>query len=146
MKVSEFTVTVILVLFATCLNATSDVCRTLPALIAVTANCDALLFSSRLSTQQARMTIHKIYTIFRNYGTLRWWRDVREAQPYRAPVLHCYGNLAHAGDGHEAGVCCSNFRQVCYPLSYRVPVRERYGSKLLLATREQHDQNCTQSH
>ena len=33
-----------------------------------------------------------------------------------------------------------------YPLSYRVPVRERYGSALLPATREQHDQNCTQSH
>ena len=30
-----------------------------------------------------------------------------------------------------------------YPLSYRVPVRERYGSTLLPATREQHDQNCT---
>ena len=33
-----------------------------------------------------------------------------------------------------------------YPLSYGVPVRERYGSTLLPATREQHDQNCTQSH
>ena len=35
---------------------------------------------------------------------------------------------------------------VKYPLSYGVPVRERYGSTLLPATREQHDQNCTQSH
>ena len=35
---------------------------------------------------------------------------------------------------------------ICYPLSYGVPVRERYGSTLLPATREQHDQNCTQSH
>ena len=33
-----------------------------------------------------------------------------------------------------------------YPLPYRAPVRERYGSTLLPATREQHDQNCTQSH
>ena len=33
-----------------------------------------------------------------------------------------------------------------YSLSYGVPVRERYGSTLLPATREQHDQNCTQSH
>ena len=33
-----------------------------------------------------------------------------------------------------------------YPLSYGVPVQERYGSTLLPATREQHDQNCTQSH
>ena len=33
-----------------------------------------------------------------------------------------------------------------YPLSYRVPVRERYGSTLLPATREQHDQNCAQGH
>ena len=37
-------------------------------------------------------------------------------------------------------------RLSCLPLSYRVPVRERYGSTLLPATREQHDQNCTQSH
>ena len=35
---------------------------------------------------------------------------------------------------------------VYYPLSYGVPVRERYGSTLLPAIREQHDQNCTQSH
>ena len=34
----------------------------------------------------------------------------------------------------------------CYTLSYGVPVRERYGSTLIPATREQHDQNCTQSH
>ena len=34
----------------------------------------------------------------------------------------------------------------CYTLSYGVPVRERYGSTLLPATREQHDQNSTQSH
>jgi len=33
-----------------------------------------------------------------------------------------------------------------YPLSYGVSVRERYGSTLLPATREQHDQNCIQSH
>ena len=33
-----------------------------------------------------------------------------------------------------------------YPLYYRVPVRERYGSTLLPTTREQHDQDCTQSH
>ena len=31
-------------------------------------------------------------------------------------------------------------------LILRRPVRERYGSTLLPATREQHDQNCTQSH
>ena len=37
-------------------------------------------------------------------------------------------------------------KKVLYPLSYRVPVWERYGSTLLPATREQHDQNCTQSH
>jgi len=33
-----------------------------------------------------------------------------------------------------------------YPLSYGVSVRERYGSTLLPATREQHYQNCAQSH
>ena len=32
-----------------------------------------------------------------------------------------------------------SFVPVCYPLPYRVPVRERYGSTLLPATREQHD-------
>ena len=37
-------------------------------------------------------------------------------------------------------------KSVLYPLSYGVPVRERYGSTLLPATREQHDQNCTQIH
>ena len=43
--------------------------------------------------------------------------------------------------------CCYwGLRVAHYPLSYGVPVRERYGSTLLPATREQHDQNCTQSH
>ena len=41
---------------------------------------------------------------------------------------------------------CTGRIPVNYPLSYGVPVRERYGSTLLPATREQHDQNCTQSH
>ena len=47
------------------------------------------------------------------------------------------------GTGHE---WVSWRHCLVYPLSYRVPVRERYGSTLLPATREQHDQNCTQSH
>ena len=56
--------------------------------------------------------------------------------------------MIHVGDlkatrGWHA-VCIS--ADVNYPLSYGVPVRERYGSTLLPATREQHDQNCTQSH
>ena len=34
----------------------------------------------------------------------------------------------------------SSDRHTNYPLSYGVPVRERYGSTLLPATREQHDQ------
>ena len=41
---------------------------------------------------------------------------------------------------------CALGNLLYYPLSYRVPIRERYGSTLLPATREQHDQNCTQSH
>ena len=41
---------------------------------------------------------------------------------------------------------CRPYWLIYYPLSYGVPVRERYGSTLLSATREQHDQNCTQSH
>ena len=48
--------------------------------------------------------------------------------------------LAHATDFMLRNFCLN------YPLSYRVPVRERYGSTLLPAIREQHDQNCTQSH
>ena len=43
-------------------------------------------------------------------------------------------------------VCNMNQSSSIKPLSYRFPVRERYGSTLLPATREQHDQNCTQSH
>ena len=48
----------------------------------------------------------------------------------------------------EKIVICASFSvyYLYYPLSYRVPIRERYGSTLLPATREQHDQNCTQSH
>ena len=38
------------------------------------------------------------------------------------------------------------YSESLYPLSYGVPERERYGSTLLPATREQHDQKCTQSH
>ena len=40
----------------------------------------------------------------------------------------------------------STWQKQVITLSYGVPVRERYGSTLLPATREQHDQNCTQSH
>ena len=43
-------------------------------------------------------------------------------------------------------MCLGYLAATVYPLSYGVPVRERYGSTLLPATREQHDQNCTQSH
>ena len=49
----------------------------------------------------------------------------------------------------ELALCEQNKYQLfstLYPLFYGVPVRERYGSTLLPATREQHDQNCTQSH
>jgi len=44
------------------------------------------------------------------------------------------------------GIMHYTIRFPIYPLSYRVPVRERCGSTLLPATREQHDQNCTQRH
>jgi hypothetical protein len=51
-------------------------------------------------------------------------------------------------DPMAAGTCAASACQLAdpnYPLSYGVPVRERYDSTLLPATREQHDQNCTQS-
>jgi len=47
------------------------------------------------------------------------------------PTVHIYQQ-------HALTVNCH------YPLSYRVPVRERYGSTLLPATREQHDQIRTE--
>ena len=49
-------------------------------------------------------------------------------------------------EGGQAVRCYIQKFVELYPLSYRVPVRERYGSTLLPATREQHDQNRTQSH
>ena len=51
-----------------------------------------------------------------------------------------------APDRTQAGVVLQTKINLHYPLSYGVPVRERYGSTLLPATREQHDQKCTQSH
>ena len=51
LKVCEFTLKVILVLFATFLNATGDIRRTLQAHIAVTANCNVFISFSRLSTR-----------------------------------------------------------------------------------------------
>ena len=65
--------------------------------------------------------------------------------------------LSHNFRVGHFGILCKNMylehgcgkllpKTTVYPLSYRVPVRERYGSTLLPATREQHDQNCTQSH
>jgi len=68
-KVREFTVTVILVLFATLLNATSDVCRSLLALISVTANSNVSVSFSRLSAREPRMVIQNIYTVFRYFRT-----------------------------------------------------------------------------
>ena len=65
----EFTVTVILVWFATCLNATSDVCRTLPSLIAVTANCDVFhFFFSSFNLTVSNDDPENLHN-FRNYGT-----------------------------------------------------------------------------
>ena len=59
-------------------------------------------------------------------------------------VVHVCCQVDHSVRGVQLSVVCINERD--YPLSYGVPVRERYGSTLLPATREQHDQNSTQSH
>ena len=58
------------------------------------------------------------------------------------------GLVKASGTGQKSCILCVWWYEkiVSYPLSYRVPARERYGSTLLPATREQHDQNCTQSH
>jgi hypothetical protein len=88
-KLYEFTVTVILVWFATLLNATSDLCRSLPALITVTANCNVFVFlfssfNSRASNDDPE-NLHS-FSLF--------WNSSRggEAQSYRDPILHYYGN------------------------------------------------------
>ena len=57
--------------------------------------------------------------------------------------------MGELGKGEGGKLPCAEVVRIdvgYYPLSYGVPVRERYGSTLLPATREQHDQNCTQSH
>ena len=67
-------------------------------------------------------------------------------------VIHCIWNKEELPEDWKELIIVPNYKKDdkigCsnYPLSYRVPVRERYGSTLLPATREQHDQNCTQSH
>ena len=60
---------------------------------------------------------------------------------FRFSFFHCRGKC-----GSRSTLASTVNMLAYYPLSYRVPVRERYGSTLLPATREQHDQNCTQSH
>ena len=55
-------------------------------------------------------------------------------------------NFIYFSDRDLPYFCTVHQNALNYPLSYGVPVRERYGSTLLPAKREQHDQNCTQSH
>ena len=72
--------------------------------------------------------------------------SVKAVINHTADILIWYLCVKIYGPMHEDGYWRINMKQEVYPLSYRVPVRERYGSTLLPATREQHDQNCTQSH
>ena len=71
--------------------------------------------------------------------------------PRQTVLNHCHFNvfffLGGGVGGSSASINMSCVMELEFlPLSYGVPVRERYGSTLLPATREQHDQNCTQSH
>jgi len=97
-KVCEFTVTVILVWFATCLNANNDVCRTLPAFIAVTAMCNVCLSFLVFQLDSLEWWSRKFtqFFVILDPGGWWWWWWWREAQPYLTAVLHYYGNLAHA--------------------------------------------------
>ena len=66
------------------------------------------------------------------------YAQLRADSPYGSPEKRQFMNKPVKSYGTR--------KTFAYPLSYGVPVRERYGSTLLPATREQHDQNCTQSH
>ena len=70
-----------------------------------------------------------------SYPGPQWWRR----------VLYYVSNTGKSTWCLYPAVSAGNLYKEC-SLSYGVPVRERYGSTLLPATREQHDQNCTQSH
>ena len=92
-------------------------------------------------------------------GTCRTIRTTPQSKLFLAifyvfahTLIYCLYNLINI---HTYKYCCRTNHTKCvishktlthYPLSYRLPVRERYGSTLLPATREQQDQNCTQSH
>ena len=69
-------------------------------------------------------------------------RTVHQIRGWKEGQLPTAWNQQHC----NIELCTAHRTWADNPLSYRVPVRERYGSTLLPATREQHDQNCTQSH
>ena len=67
---------------------------------------------------------------------------IASCQPLQIGSHH----ITHYGTQNSASYIPASCIFNLYPLSYGVPIREWYGSTLLPATREQHDQNCTQSH
>ena len=86
------------VLFATCINAPSDACQTLPALIAVTANCNfSFLFSSLNSTgsNDDPDNLHNL-SKFRNSPVVVMVVKVGLAVLCLTQFLHPCCNFAHA--------------------------------------------------
>ena len=84
----------------------------------------------------------KRLTIYLNTSYVRYKTYI---QKQGIALLSC-SCMSHPAGRRTAAVSVGQSGEPHYPLSYGVPVRERYGSTLLPATREQHDQNCTQSH
>ena len=100
----------------------------------------------RLHTQYRESTLSKTQVKF-------WHKEFRWRKRCRAKTRLSAGKVTVTVFWDFKGVLLVDFlhtrrtvNAAYYPLSYGVPVRERYGSTLLPATREQHDQNCTQSH
>ena len=81
-------------------------------------------------------------------GKLNWSRYNKNLQQF--PLLRTSENTKCQGvtGGTICTVDLAPFGSSLRPLTLILPRsrRERYGSTLLPATREQHDQNCTQSH
>ena len=118
-------------------------------------NLAAFIFARFCTAGQEKLASTSEHTVIPRYMA-------KDFASFRLYELHCclfvsQYFVVRAPSSHELIVVSSvssplasvhkSFRLLGnYLLSYGVPVRERYGSTLLPATREQHDQNCTQRH
>ena len=85
-------------------------------------------------------------TVFANLQLPRTIYSVQHVLTFTIMTFRTFATTTMHFATHDDGMTVGDLSGSLYPLSYRVSVRERYGSTLLPATREQHDQNCTQSH